>query len=226
MRLALVRHGRTALNAGNRFQGQSNAPLDPSGVSQARGIARSLTPHRWSAVYSSTMLRAEATADIIARRLGLPHTCLPELRERDLGVLDGTDREEFARRHPDAVRRLLADPGFAPPGGESGEVALARLCRGLDRVVRAPGHPPDQTVLVVTHGGVLGLLARALPGPHDAGVVGNGRAACVDVEPTGDGDLSAALLLWDVEPSDCEHPPGTPPVPPSPLLIPKGNALT
>ncbi|WP_304452164.1 histidine phosphatase family protein [Nocardiopsis sp. YSL2] len=227
MRLVLVRHGRTSLNARHRFQAQTDEPLDPVGASQVRGIAEALSPDRWSAVYSSTMVRAVETADIIADRLGLSPARVHDLRERHLGVLDGTDRREFARRYPDVMRRLLTDFGFAPPEGETGGTACARVCRALDTIARNTGHDRGGSVLVVTHGGVLNLLSRALLGPHgqETGVLGNGRAACVDVDPTEDGGPTATLLRWDAAPRECEDPSDDRPVHPPTRLITKGSAL-
>ncbi|WP_051415647.1 histidine phosphatase family protein [Nocardiopsis sp. CNT312] len=223
MRAALVRHGRTPLNAQNRFQGQSDAPLDEEGRIQAKRVARSLTPGRWTAVYSSPMLRAVQTARAAARRLDLTHTVFTELRERDLGTVDGLERGEFSRRHPDVLHRLRSDPGFAPPGGESGRAALARFSRGLGRV--AASEHGGGPVLVVTHGGVLDLLARALQGARHSGMVGTCRAACVDIGTGGYGPPTVSLLQWDVDPRSCEDASADLPAPPAVTLAPKGNAL-
>ncbi|GAA1448716.1 histidine phosphatase family protein [Nocardiopsis tropica] len=224
MRVALVRHGRTRLNAQGRFQAQSDAPLDAVGVLQAQRAAKALTPGRWSAVYSSPMARAVETARAFSRHLDVAHLRVDELRERNLGTVDGLDRAEFSRRCPDAMRSLRADPGFAPPGGESGHIALARFCRGLGRVAAAEHGSPS---LVVTHGGVLHLLVRALLGREagETGMVGTCRAVCLDVEGTPEGGMVAALLQWDVEPLSCEDHAADRPARTPTHLNPKGNAF-
>lgn len=222
VRIVLLRHGETDRNATDRFQAQADIPLNDTGVRQAQEIARSLSPAGWSAVYSSPLARAAQTAAYAAGRLGLPHRRLDGLRERDLGALDGRNRAEFARRHPHAMRRLLTDPGYAPPGGETGRAVLSRSAAALrtiaeaeaeaepDRTVRTP---PAPAVLAVTHGGVLNLLTRALAGAVASPevLVGTCAAVCVDVEWPAGGRPRAALRRWNVAPHECEEAPASAP---------------
>ncbi|MEV8017799.1 histidine phosphatase family protein [Streptomyces sp. NPDC086554] len=209
MRIVLLRHGETAYNAADRFQGQADVPLNETGIRQAQEVARSLTPDNWGSVYSSSLSRAAQTAAYAAGRLDVPHLRLDGLRERHLGTLDGLDRTEFAHLHPGALRSLVAAPGYAPPGGESGHAARARFCAALREIAEAGRRGTSRPVLVVTHGGVLNLLARALGGGADApdGMVGNGRALCLATAWTADGRPRVALRQWDVAPHECEHPP-------------------
>ncbi|MFD8009704.1 histidine phosphatase family protein [Streptomyces sp. NPDC058955] len=225
MRLVLLRHGETDRNAADLFQAQADIPLNPTGTRQAREVARALSPGAWAAVWSSPLVRADRTAAYAAERLGVPHHRADGLRERDLGTLDGRERAAYAREHPEEMRRLLTDPDYAPPGGETGRAALSRFAATL-RAVAAESRPPDpagrpdparparrpdpyptRPVLVVTHGGVLNLLTRALDGGPDAppGVlVGTCAAACVDIAWTPDGRALAALRRRNVPPHACE----------------------
>ncbi|WP_328312645.1 histidine phosphatase family protein [Streptomyces sp. NBC_00442] len=208
MRMILLRHGETGRNAENRFQGQSDIPLNEAGVRQAERVARSLDPARWTAVYSSTLDRAVRTAEPIAENLRVPHFRFEALRERDLGELDGLDRAAYARRYPARMRRLLTDPFYAPEGGETGAAARSRFSQGLRRIAEVTRDDPARPVLVVTHGGVLHLLARWILGEHDTrrDMIGNCRAAALDVEWSADGALRADLLRWNVEAYECEGP--------------------
>ncbi|MET7765723.1 histidine phosphatase family protein [Streptomyces sp. NPDC005393] len=209
MRIVLLRHGETDRNAEDRFQAQADIPLNETGVRQAQEVARSLRLAKWAAVYSSPLARAAQTAAYAAGRLGVPHLRVDGLRERHLGTLDGQDRAEFARRHPGTLRRLLTDPDYAPPGGESGRAARSRFCAALRDITEAGcdrGAPP---ALVVTHGGVLNLLTRALT-PSVAApdvLVGTCGAVCLDTEWAAEGRPRAALRWWNVAPQECEKPP-------------------
>ncbi|MFE3790137.1 histidine phosphatase family protein [Streptomyces goshikiensis] len=209
MRIVLLRHGETDRNATDRFQGQADIPLNDTGVWQAQEVARSLRPGRWGAVYSSTLARAAQTAAYAAGRLGVPHLRVEGLRERDLGALDGQDRAEFARRHPHTMRQLLIDLAYAPPAGESGHAARSRFVAALAGIAEAGRHPAAAPILVVTHGGVLNLLMRALTNTVDAPdvLVGTCAAACVDTAWTPAGRPRAALRWWNVAPHECERPP-------------------
>lgn len=209
MHIVLLRHGETDRNAADRFQAQADVPLNDTGVRQAQAVARSLRPGRWTAVYSSPLARAAQTAAYAAGRLGVPHLRVDGLRERDLGALDGQDRAEFARRHPHTMRRLLTDPGYAPPGGESGHAARSRFAAALAGIAETGRDPAALPVLVVTHGGVLNLLTRALTDAAAAPdvLVGTCAAACLDTAWTPEGRPRAALRWWNVAPHTCEDPP-------------------
>ncbi len=204
MRVVLLRHAETDRNAADRFQGQADIPLNDEGVRQAQRAARSLPPGDWATVYSSPMSRAAQTAAYAAGRLDVPHHRVDDLRERHLGSLDGLSRAEFARSRPATLRRLLEDPGYAPPGGESGHAARVRFCAALHEVLAAERTAGQ--VLVVAHGGVLNLLARALPAAGDEPprlMVGTCRALCLDAEWTAQGRARVALRRWNADPREC-----------------------
>lgn len=226
--IVLLRHGETDRNATDRFQGQADIPLNDTGTRQARETARSLRPGTWSAVYSSPLARAARTAAYAAARLSVPHRYLDGLRERDLGVFDGQDRAAVTRRHPDAMRRLLTDPGYAPPRGESGRAALSRFATALRTIAETETEMETKAeadragltrtapmVLAVTHGGVLNLLTRALTDTVTSPdvLIGTCAAAHVDVVWAA-GRPRAALRRWNVAAHECEStPPAAPHLP-------------
>jgi probable phosphoglycerate mutase len=203
-RFVLLRHGETDFNVQNRFQARVDRPLNATGIRQAEAAGRGLDARRWAAVCSSTLLRAEQTADVLAAPGKLARHSLTALAERDLGLLDGLDKTEYARRHPDRMRQLSTDPGYAPPGGESAEAALARFSGGLVRLAATVPVEPDQAVLVVAHGGVLAILARQLLGREPAaGLIGNCRAFSLSLDLDGSA-VTGFVHHWDVEPRACE----------------------
>ena len=161
--LFLVRHGETDWNAAGRWQGQTDVPLNPRGREQAREVAGRLRSVGLAAIASSDLLRARTTAEIVASELGLAVSHLDAaLRERRFGCFEGLTREEVVARFPEAWARYLADPGPAPPGGESREELLARLLPAVaSAATRLPG-----PVLVVMHGGAM----RALLAEHVSGI--------------------------------------------------------
>jgi len=161
--LFLVRHGETDWNAAGRWQGQTDVPLNPRGREQAREVAGRLRSVGLAAIASSDLLRARTTAEIVAAELGLAVSHLDAaLRERRFGCFEGLTREEVVARFPEAWARYLADPGPAPPGGESREELLGRLLPAVvSAAVRLPG-----PVLVVMHGGAM----RALLAEHVSGI--------------------------------------------------------
>jgi broad specificity phosphatase PhoE len=165
-RLWLVRHGETDWNVEGRWQGQAAfaPPLNAVGRAQTHALAAQLDGQSFEALYSSDLLRARETADIIAARLRLPVRLEPRLREVNLGRWEGMLGEDIARQYPAELLRREHDPLHArPPGGESVTQVAARVGAAVDDMARA--HPAG-LIVVVSHGLSLATLvcrARGLP---------------------------------------------------------------
>ncbi len=159
VRLLLIRHGATTGSARHVLAGRTDVDLSPVGRRQARELAAYLTACPVAAVYSSPQKRAHQTARALAARFPLARLILcPDLREVDLGMLEGYTAGDAWRRWPDLFRTAL-DPAtgdFAFPDGESWSAAEGRARRALSAIVQA--HRVGDTVAVVTHGAILGLL--------------------------------------------------------------------
>ena len=156
----LARHGETDWNAERRFQGHADRPLNARGRAQAEALAERLAPASLAAVYASDLARARETAEIVARRHGLPVVTQPDLKEVDVGSGSGLTTEEARTRHPEAFSRWRDEgqPGWAD--GETYEEMRARALRAVLEI--GSGHA-GETVLVVAHGGTIrALLATAL----------------------------------------------------------------
>ena len=195
--LYLARHGETDWNAAERWQGQTDIPLNERGREQARAIADGLRGEGVSSIASSDLLRARTTAQIVANelRLEVNHVDVG-LRERAFGCFEGLTRQEVAAQFPEAWAGYLADPEPAPPGGESRQELLARL---LPAVLSAAARlePP---LLVVMHGGAMrALLAEhlgSMPRPGSAAWplhgIQNGHVYRVTLE---DGKIAGAARV-------------------------------
>ncbi|MFN3476243.1 MAG: alpha-ribazole phosphatase [Candidatus Methylomirabilales bacterium] len=156
VRLILVRHGVTAWNKGDRFQGTRDISLSPEGKEQAHLLAERLAQEELHAIYSSDLKRAWETAARIASGRGIPITPEPRLRELDFGAWEGLTYREVEGQYPEALRRWQEN-GWdeAPHGGES----LRQLIERVDKALREIFHKyPGQTVLIVAHGGSLQVL--------------------------------------------------------------------
>jgi len=155
-RLLLVRHGESTWNAVSRWQGQADPPLSPFGERQAEDAgARLAEIATITAVWSSNLVRARRTGDLIAKHLGVAQVREePRLRERDVGAWSGLTRDEIEERWPGylAARR-------SPPDFEGDDELLARTRAGLAAAIDGSG---TGDVLVVTHGGVIRTIERSL----------------------------------------------------------------
>ncbi len=148
----LVRHGRTEWNAGRRFQGHSDIPLSAEGRAQAQALADVLRERRFARAYASDLGRAMETARAIAAPHGLAVAPDARLREFNFGAWEGLTWNEITERWPE-----LRDHGstaaklYQPEGGESFDEVCARVGAFFEDIRT----PSDETVLVVTHAGVL-----------------------------------------------------------------------
>lgn len=175
-KLVLVRHGQTDWNAQGLLQGNAEVPLDETGRGQARALGQAIAGKRVDAVYSSPLSRAYETALAIAEARGLAVGRRAELREIGVGIYTGLRPD----RIPAEIRTAWsANPDFALPSGvpaaagspdraytedqrfegESLNMVLERSWPALRDLARLHC---AQTVVVVTHGGVIQIaLARA-----------------------------------------------------------------
>jgi probable phosphoglycerate mutase len=161
-RIIALRHGRTAWNRATRIQGHTDIPLDALGRAQAERAAAALADAGLAAVYSSDLLRTQATAQPLARRLALPVVADVRLRERHFGAWEGMAHADIVAQYPlEAQRWHRREPGFQPGGGESLQQFFARC---VPAVAELAAHHPGQAIAVVAHGGVLDCLYRAATG--------------------------------------------------------------
>lgn len=157
-RLLLVRHGQSAWNAESRWQGWADPPLSDLGEAQAAALASALTPAEFQGVVSSDLERARRTATIVAGSLGLTVEVEPALRERDVGAWSGLTTAEIDRRWPHQLAAWRSGRLAAPPEGEPDDSMAVRVMEVLGRLLTRP----EESLLVVTHGGLVRLVERRL----------------------------------------------------------------
>ena len=191
-RLFLVRHGESIWNAEGRWQGQADPPLSPLGERQAEAAVSGVTEPT-DAVWTSDLVRAARTAEILAGGLGLdPPRADARLREREVGEWSGLTRPEIEERWPGYLADRRSPSGFENDQHLS-ERAQAAL-RALAETARG------KTILVVTHGGIIRTLERRLGADSDPVPNLGGRWVVVDA----DGALSLGERQLLIDPDDVE----------------------
>ncbi|HUP96115.1 MAG TPA: histidine phosphatase family protein [Burkholderiales bacterium] len=156
--ILLVRHGETEWNQEHRMQGQHDSPLTPTGLQQARQLARRLKEVAFSVLYSSDLGRAHQTARCIADLTGHDIIADRDLRERSFGIFEGLTNSEIETRYPEHYAPFARrEPDFVMPGGESARQFRTRCVGCLERI--ASRHDGG-TVVIVSHGLVLDALYR------------------------------------------------------------------
>ena len=157
-----MRHGNTKLNSAQRFWGQTDVELSEEGRRQAERICDRLAAEKIDAIYSSNLSRAIVTAETIASRHGLEVTTCAEVAEVNFGDLEGLTFDEISKLHPEQARHM-ADRSLPIefPGGESISEFNERVKKFLLTLEK---HAPEETVLIVSHAGVLRLMICNLLG--------------------------------------------------------------
>ncbi len=137
--LFLVRHGRTAINVGNKLQGRIDHPLDEVGRQQAIEIASVLK--NIDRVISSPLIRAKQTADAF----GLPIEIDQRFIELDYGDFDGMLQKEVPATTWNEWRRNI---NFRPPNGETLVELDVRVREALSEL---SNEARSKNVVVVSH---------------------------------------------------------------------------
>ena len=155
--LYVVRHGETDWNATSRIQGHTDIDLNSQGEEQAKVLSKELKNVKFSVVYSSDLLRAKRTAEIIGLEKKLTVKTTKLLRERNFGHLEGQPSEAYKEIH-DILIKLTDKARFSSrdfPDVENDEDLISRFVTFAREVCVAHA---GKNVLIVTHGGILRTL--------------------------------------------------------------------
>lgn len=154
----LIRHGETDYNAGGRFQGHHDVPLNARGRHQAALLAGRLAAIKPAALYCSDLGRAQETARCLLPELAAMVDV--RLREIDTGALTGLTLAEAESRFPDWWRLYRQDSANTPfPGGEAAAGLQRRVVAAITQI--AARHPSER-VAVVSHGGAVAACICAV----------------------------------------------------------------
>ena len=149
--LLLIRHGETDWNRSGRVMGDQSIPLNQTGERQAQVCAEILSRTPITGIFTSPVLRAVQTAEILRRPHETPVQYIPELRE--IGVGDWINRywQDFA--DDPAKRDWYTQPNIArPSGGETLREVQHRAVAAVEQVIDSG---QDKPYVFVSHGDVI-----------------------------------------------------------------------
>ncbi len=151
-----LRHGETEYNIKHIIQGQVDSPLTAEGVEDIKKLAIKFRDIKFDLAFSSDLLRAKRTAEIIALEHKLAVETTKLLRERSFG--------KYEEQHNSVLQAYyklfehLSDEEkftFSKDDVESDEKLMARVITFLRETAIAY---PGKTILVASHGTVLRVL--------------------------------------------------------------------
>jgi len=157
--LVLLRHGESVWNAANRFTGWTDVELSEKGEQEAADAGRQLADTRFDVCYTSDLVRAQKTAEIVlalnSASDGIPTHEDWRLNERHYGALQGLDKDETRAKHgAEQVHIWRRSYDVAPPDGESLKACAERTIPCFDECI-IPDLTSGKNVLVAAHGNSL-----------------------------------------------------------------------
>ncbi len=150
----LVRHGETEDNVNHIIQGQTDSPLTENGIEEIKKVAKKLKGVKFDLAFSSDLLRAKRTAEIIALEHKLEVTTSEIIRERNFGEFEKRPNTEYAEKVNSLLDKLSDEErrSFDKFGMESENSLVERLTTFIREVAVAN---PGKKVLVVAHGAII-----------------------------------------------------------------------
>ena len=179
--ILLVRHGESAPAVeGEEFplmDGHGDPPLAAEGHDQALCVADRLVDsgERVGAIYVTSLQRTHQTAAPLAERLGLTPRVERDLREVFLGEWEGGEmRRRVIDADPIAIQMFEQGRWDVIPGAEPDAAMRERVRGSIERIATAH---PDELVVVVVHGGVIGQVMNIATGSTGFAFTGSDNAS-------------------------------------------------
>lgn len=157
--VCIARHGETDWNIRGVLQGWIDVPINALGKRQAVDLAESVLSAGFTAIWSSPLVRARETAEIIATHLGLPPPRFHDgLKERRFGAIQGIPKAELAELNPVLLQHILKrNPATHFEDGETMDEFADRV---IAAVIAIGGLHTGERVLLITHGWVMDVITR------------------------------------------------------------------
>ncbi len=160
VRLLLVRHGETDWNQQSRYQGQVDVPLNENGKYQSEKVAAFLKNVSIDKAFSSSLLRAQQTAEIILQHHQDVQLELNDgFKEIIHGFWEGKEQSEIEQEFPGEFQQWRETPEqIQMPGGESLQEVWQRTVEVYESILDTAFTNKLNIVLIVAHGGTNQIL--------------------------------------------------------------------
>lgn len=178
--LYLVRHGETEGSGEKRYKGSIDVPLSEKGIEQIKATAAFISEavrqcgraaatsnpnshtSKLSFVYTSPLIRALKSAEIIAESHGLKPVIINDLRERNFGVWEGMTFTEIKEKYPVEFEAWANNPvKYSPVAGESTIEVRDRVISALTSIL---DNHKNENIGIIAHGGVNRIMLCHLLG--------------------------------------------------------------
>lgn len=178
MLIYLIRHGETAFNAQQRYQGSLDVPLSDEG--KAKLCRAEFEP---AVVYTSHLARTRETAAAIFP--GAEQIPIKDLREMSFGDYEGRSRAELAGDETHAAWLASGFTGVCPNQEETHLQFVRRTCEAFSKLVDSALEAGEERLVIVAHGGTQMAVMSAFVGGERAygrWLTGNGGGYVLSAE--------------------------------------------
>ncbi|MBK8982583.1 MAG: 2,3-bisphosphoglycerate-dependent phosphoglycerate mutase [Ignavibacteria bacterium] len=166
-KLVIVRHGQSQWNLENKFTGWIDIDLSPKGVEEAMQAAEKLKDYKFDKAFTSDLIRAQRTLDIILRNTGMEDIPVEKdqaLNERMYGDLQGLNKDECRKKFGDEqVKIWRRSYDIPPPNGESLKDTADRVLPYYHSKIE-PELKNGKDIIISAHGNSLRALIMYLEG--------------------------------------------------------------
>jgi 2,3-bisphosphoglycerate-dependent phosphoglycerate mutase len=163
--LIVLRHGQSQWNLENRFTGWVDIDLSEQGIKEASEAGEKLKGYRFDKAYTSALIRAQRTLDIILDIIGQKGIQIEKdkaLNERMYGDLQGLNKDELREKYgAEQVQIWRRSYDVAPPNGESLKDTAARVIPYWESKI-VPELKAEKNILISAHGNSLRALVMYL----------------------------------------------------------------
>lgn len=157
----ILRHGYSIYNKAKKYTGQSDIPLDETGVLQAEAAGKYIAEnYSIDKIYSSDLERAVNTAKPAADLLGLTIETRADLRELNVGRWQDMEFSLIREKYPEEFASFKATP-YITRCGIDGENYTELMARAISAFSEMAKKNEGKCVLVATHGGLIKALMCA-----------------------------------------------------------------
>ncbi|MBW1973132.1 MAG: hypothetical protein DRG20_04490 [Deltaproteobacteria bacterium] len=148
-RIYIVRHGNTLWNKDKIFRGHKDIPLDETGKEEAKKVADVMSEIKIDKIFSSPLLRAKETADIIAKPHNLDVEKENAFIDISFGEWQGISLNKVKEKWPKLYDKWLNEPDKVKfPKGDRLEDVLKRSVGKIKDLVNIYS---DKNLLIVSH---------------------------------------------------------------------------
>ncbi|WP_447500452.1 histidine phosphatase family protein [Acinetobacter oleivorans] len=157
-RIDLLRHGESEYS--HTLRGHLDDELTAKGWQQMQSTIEQVANQSWDVIISSSLKRCACFAEQLAKTTQLPLLLNHDLKEMYFGEWEGVSTQQIYETSPELLANFWQKPSqYCPPRAETLMQFQTRVLKGFQELLVQMQNQNWQHALVVTHGGVIKLLA-------------------------------------------------------------------